>query len=393
MWEAECDSDDNVRACFNKLDLPLAANSQALKSGAVFSLIPGGPSLRVLPDARIPNVIWRASTATWPDADSTSSLLRSVLDTLLRATYSNTNNAPTLSQILGTQSNDVIVTTTSQLGNAQNSFNFKDLAHTKTPDPSILSVFFDGENQNVEQSGSVSQLVGCWLADAGAASCTQAATLFEGRSGTAAAASTRPEIAKFMAADRMALGTASRTPQFGVPFDLPLNFAASGPSRIVVSQSDRHGEIESGSGAARIVRTAGNTRTIEITPRRFGPMTFKVAATFADGGFALKTMRVNVRPPAAPPSAFSAGRGPIVIALNTDEPVAMLHPEATYPATGTFRLEPGSVTFTAEQSAGAPVISLQGGMIRALRPGEATIEARFGTVVDRVQVIVKRNWE
>jgi hypothetical protein len=32
-------------------------------------------------------------------------------------------------------------------------------------------------------------------------------------------------------------------------------------------------------------------------------------------------------------------------------------------------------------------------MIRALKPGEATIEARFGGVVDRIQVIVKPDWD
>jgi hypothetical protein len=122
-------------------------------------------------------------------------------------------------------------------------------------------------------------------------------------------------------------------------------------------------------------------------------MTFTVMATFADGGVAMRSFKADVGMPATAPAAFSAGRGPIVIVLGSDEPVAMLHPEATYPDVGTIRFDQRLVAATVQQASGSPVISLQGGVIRALRPGQATIVARFGGVADRIQVIVKPNWE
>jgi pimeloyl-ACP methyl ester carboxylesterase len=392
LWEAECDSGDTVRTCFNKLGLPLAANSLGLQTGPVFALIPEGHSVQAAPNARIPGTIWRAVTATWPQTVKPSSLLRSVLNGLIAAVYSGGQTPANTVGILGTEQNDVIVTTKSQLGNALVSYNFADLAHTKTPNPSIFSIFFDGVNQNVEESASVDRLTGCWLANLGATSCSpNPAETKEAVPAIAAAAAPKP--AKFLATDRMALGTASQAPQFGVPFELPLRFGSEVPSAIVVSQSAGHGEIASGSGKVAIARQSGGVDYIRITPQRFGPMSFTVAATFADGGAAVRSFTADVRLPATPPTAFSAGRSPMVIVLNSDEPVALLQPEATYPNIGTVRLAPRQVTATVEQSAGAPVISLQAGVIRALRPGAATIEARFGGAVDRVQVIVKPNWE
>jgi pimeloyl-ACP methyl ester carboxylesterase len=391
LWEAQCDSDDTVRACFNKLGLPLAASSLTLKTGAVYSLIPGGHSLTAAPDPRIPGTIWRAVTATWSQNDRPSSLLRSVLNALITAIYKGDQTPASTVGILGTELNDVIVTTKSQLGDAPQSFNFRDLAHTKTPDPSILGIFFDGVNQNVEESASVDRLAGCWLASLGAVSCTQG--IVQPAEAVAKVAAVAPKPAKFLATERLAMGSASRAPQFGVPFELPLRFGNEVPDTIVVSQSDGHGEVASGSGAVAIARQAGGVSFIRITPRRFGPMKFTVAATFADGGVALRSFTADVRLPATSPTAFTAGRSPMVIVLNSDEPVALLQPEATYPNVGTVRLAPRLVTSTVEQSAGAPAISLQGGVIRALRPGTATIDARFGGSVDRVQVIVKPNWE
>lgn len=71
----------------------------------------------------------------------------------------------------------------------------------------------------------------------------------------------------------------------------------------------------------------------------------------------------------------------------------MLQPEATYPEIGTISLDPQLITTAVQQASGAPVIAVQGGMIRALRPGEATIDVRFGSAVDHVRVIVKPTWQ
>jgi pimeloyl-ACP methyl ester carboxylesterase len=389
LWEAECDDGDSVRSCFNKLGLPLAAGSLSLESGAIFALIPEGRHVQGAPNARIPGTIWRAVTATWPQTDKPSSLLRSVLNGLIKALYKDDQTPADTVGILGTQQNDVIATAKSQLGNVQSSFNFTHLAHTKTPNPSLFGTFYDGVNQNVEESASVNRLTGCWLANLGAAGCTQGIAQ---QSQQPLVANSPAQPAKFLAANRLTLGAASRPPQFDVPFELPLRLGQA-PRAIVVSQSNGHGEIPSGSGRVAVARQSGGISYIRITPQRFGPMTFTVVVTFADGGFAVRSFKTDVRLPATAPAAFSAGRGPMVIVLGSDEPVAMLQPEATYPDVGTIRFDQRLVTATVRQASGMPVISLQGGVIRALSPGQATIEARFGGAVDRIQVIVKPDWE
>ena len=391
LWEAECDSGDTIRTCFNTLGLPLAAGSLGLQTGAVYSLIPRGHSLAVVPDSRIPGTIWRAVTATWPQTDRPSSLLRSVLNALITATYKDSQTPANTVGILGTQQNDVVVTTKSQLADAQYSYNFTDLAHTKVPDPSIFSTFFDGVTQNVEESDSVDRLTGCWLANVGATNCPQVLASAKSREAVPVATAVQAPKAKFLAADRLSFGSLAR-PQFGVPFDLPLRLAQA-PSAIVLSQSAGHGEIPSGSGRAAVVRQSGNTYFIRVVPQRFGPMRFTVAVTFADRGAAVRSFTADVRPPAAAPTAFSADHSPIVIVLSSDEPVATLHPEATYPGVGTIRIDPRLVAATVQQSSTAPVISLQNGVIRALQPGEALIETHFSGAADRIQVIVKPGWE
>jgi hypothetical protein len=391
LWESQCDSGDSIRSCFNKLGLPLAAGSQSIDTGAIHSLIPGGRSLSATPDPKIPGTIWRAVTATWSQNDRPSSLLRSVLNTLIRAIYPGGQTPADTSGILGTNLNDVVVTTASQTADAQYSYNFKDLAHTKTPNPSIFSVFFDGVNQNVEESASVDRLTACWLANVGDMTCPQ--VLAPSHQATPAVASHETQPAKFLASDRLTLGAASRSPQFGVPFELPLRFGAQAPRAIVVSQSDAHGEIASGSGPVSMTRQVGDTGYVTITPQRFGPMTFTVAATFADGGVALRKFTTDVQLPRSPPTAFTAGRDPMVIVLDSAEPVAMLAPEATYPDIGAIRLEPRQVTAAVEQGPGAPVVRVEGGMIRALRPGTATIAVRFAGLTDLVHVVVKPTWE
>jgi len=388
LWEAECDESDDVRVCFAKLGLPLAANSLALDTGAVSSLIPGGHSLKAVPDARIPGVIWRASTATWPVNDRPSSLLRSVLNDLIKAIYSNTNSAPSVDTILGSPNNDAVVTTQSQTGDAQVFYNFADLAHTKTPDPSILGIFFDGVNQNVEESASVDGLVGCWLANLGSTNCSQALKATP-RTAAPLVASGASQPAKFAAAGRLALSQPTQVLRFGEAFELPLRFTSPVSRTVVVAQADTHGEVASGSGKATITRQAGGTSVIRVTPQRIGRMTFTVAAAFTDGGVAVKHFTADVLPPVAKPIAFTGSHGPVVITLDAAEPVAILQPEATYPGMETLRLAPKAVTATVAQSTAAPVISLRNGVIRALRPGEATIAARYGGLSDRVRVIVK----
>jgi pimeloyl-ACP methyl ester carboxylesterase len=394
LWESECDSSDTVRTCFNTLGLPLAASSLGLQTGAVYALIPGGKSLAAAPDPRIPGVTWRAVTASWPQTDKPSSLLRSVLNALIAATYKSSQTPANTVGILGTEQNDVIVTTKSQLGDAaaNTSYNFTDLAHTKTPDPSVFSTFFDGANQNVEESASVDRLTGCWLANVGASNCPKVLSSTKSQAVQVAAVSETQQKAKFLAPDRLALGSVASSPQLGVAFELPLRLKQA-PTSIAVSQSAGRGEIAAGSGKAAVVRQAGDTYFIRIVPQRIGPMKFTVAVAFADRAAAVRSFTADVRQPASAPAAFSAGSSPMVIALNADQPVATLQPRATYPGIGAIRIDQRLVNATVEPASGAPVVSLQNGVVHALRVGEATIDTHFGGVTDRIQVIVKPDWE
>ena len=99
-----------------------------------------------------------------------------------------------------------------------------------------------------------------------------------------------------------------------------------------------------------------------------------------------------VDPPAAQPSVFKAGALPYLeLDLDNGTKVSQPEPYAIYPGIdGRVWLAYPVVTYRLVSHAAKPVIDIKpNGLIHALAPGEADIEARFGTVTDRVHVIVR----
>jgi hypothetical protein len=261
-----------------------------------------------------------------------------------------------------------------------------DLAHTKVPYAPILGALLGGVDHNVEQSSAVNRLTGCWLVTEGDGSCTAGFNQIAAESDASPAPKSKPWTMRFAAQERLSIEPPGRRAQLGVPFELPLHVATAGLLGILVS--DKNGEVPS----TPITRWSGSTGYIEITPQRLGRVHLMVLARFADGGAAVRTITLDVQPPAEPPTSFQADDLPVlVLTLDSEQPIGMPHPRATYAGIpGKIYVEPSFLTYALLPSNGPPVIALQpNGLIRALRPGEATVEVRFGSVVDRLRVIVQ----
>jgi len=125
--------DDTARECmaniFSGLDhLPLAFPGSStvppdpITKGAVYSLIPdslnptGQPQFASLPNPNIPNATWFAIGSDWIDDNHLpASTLRVFWNTFIADTYPPSQNPMTISSMLGTRDNDVIVRLDSQL--------------------------------------------------------------------------------------------------------------------------------------------------------------------------------------------------------------------------------------------------------------------------------------
>jgi hypothetical protein len=119
---------------------------------------------------------------------------------------------------------------------------------------------------------------------------------------------------------------------------------------------------------------------------------FGVRAAFSDGGVSVRQMTANVVPPATQPLVFKANALPVlVMTMNASSDVAMAHPFAVYPApVGRVYLNSSFVIWLLAPQKGSQVVTLQrDGLLRAVAPGTATIEARYGSSVDQMRVIVR----
>ena len=122
-------------------------------------------------------------------------------------------------------------------------------------------------------------------------------------------------------------------------------------------------------------------------------MSFGVRAIFADGGVSVRTLHTFVAPPAAPPLSFRANDLPVlVLTRDSDTATSMPHPTALYPAPiGWLDLNARFVTWTLVPQPGAPTIRIDpNGLIHALAPGNASVEAHFGSVTADLRVIVRQ---
>jgi hypothetical protein len=339
--------------------------------------------------------------AAYAESADPASLLRNVLDTLIMAIWPPKTPAPTTTQILRSTVNDVIVTGRSQTDNGIADFYLMpiNLAHTRVPYSATIQKYLGtaaGVDVSVENSSAVNQLIACWLATSGDTNCPSATTNDRIPEMELAEATSQWSV-KSLTPDRLVIGTPHQTPRLRVPFELPLRISKTEPLDITIS--DEHNSPAS--GTATIRHWLGQTAYMTITPWEIGPIEFMILARFADGGAAAKNITVDVQPPAAPPESFTIYRGisEMTVSLNSpdeaNEPIAILRPEATYSGIeGKLDLDPSPgcnfVSYTVIPGQDDPGITVQpNGFLRAVRPGEATVEAHFGPAVDRVHFIIE----
>jgi hypothetical protein len=202
--------------------------------------------------------------------------------------------------------------------------------------------------------------------------------------------------AKFLAPERLAIGPVSNA-ELGSRVEIPVRLSgvgiASGVTHVEVWQQDHlQREVAVGSGQAEIKQFSGKNY-IEVVPQRLGKMKITVEVWFGDGGFATSSVAINVQPSTTPPLSFKADTLPaLVLTLGASaEPIAKLHPTATYGAgIGKIPIPAEFLTYDLRPGNGPVPVSLSAnGLVRALQPGQATIDVHFGSAVDRVPVIVQ----
>ncbi|HEX4159843.1 MAG TPA: alpha/beta fold hydrolase [Rhizomicrobium sp.] len=383
-WEALC-GNATFGKCLAANGDPINAPGLPVKTGAVYSLDPNGPALNNpnLSGPNIANATWRAVSSTRPG----NSALAFAIDTLIAALYKNPDgrNVPTVDSILGNVPDDAIVTVKSQTNGATSKqlYTFAKLSHTGIP-RKILQYLVGVNDHSVvhDPSGEVEQLAACWIETTGADSCLPAKAEIAAEE----AAPATPQFLKPLAGMHVA---APLRATLGTPFEATLHLLVSRPP--VSISVWQQGESDRTTREVITPSWANGAVRLRMTPKLLGPVQFNFRAEFADGAVAARTVQIFTAPPAAPPLAFKANDLPVlVLTLDSDTASATPQPTAVYPApVGQLALNPRFVEWLAPQP-GAPVIHVdRNGLIQALRPGEARIEARFGRATAVLRVIVR----
>lgn len=381
VWSQFCGNAD-VETCFDSNGLPLSAPTLPIDTGAVYSLEPGSPSLTNpgLSGPNIANATWRAISATAP----TNSALTFGLNTLIAALYPNPNalTVPTVTSILDDLSNDAVVSVESQTQGAQaNQFHtFANLSHTSLT--GTILTWLSGYNDNSvvdDPSLGTYKLSACWLETSGAAACMPA------QAQVAAGENAPPSLV-----DRIRI-QAPQTAELGRSVQFALRMIKPGSIRqISVYQLGEMGRIPPQPVA--VWRREGNLVSFEVVPRLLGPVTLGVRAQFSDGPVSVQQANLYVAPPHTAPQSFQANDLPVmVLTLNTDTQVSMPHPFAVYSSpAGRVDLNSRFVRYRVLAQPGKPVVEVaHNGLMRALAPGEATVEAQFGSATATLRVIVR----
>jgi triacylglycerol esterase/lipase EstA (alpha/beta hydrolase family) len=391
IWYEVC-GNDTVKDCFYNIGYPIYSPKLTLDSGAVYPLTPGGPALSnpKLSGPAIANSTWRAVSALAPG----NSALEFGLNTLFAALYPNpyASSVPTIDSVLKNLPNDAIVTLASQTNgaNANQIYTFSDLSHTSLVGSILTYLSLGTLNDNSvtdDPSGEVNALTGCWLETTGANSCLPA-------SAAANKSVAQSATSHFKPVDRIVV-TSAATAELGKPFEVSVRLLAPGlvPHLSVYEQGEQ-GRTRLEPVAA--TRTVGNTIYALVTPKLLGPVRLSVGAAFDDGGVSGHAVNLFVTPPKAPPVSFQANELPtLVVNLDSDNTTIMPHPQALYPnPVGEVFLNSRFVTYRLVPEAGQAVIRVdRSGIIHALAPGKASVEAHFGSASDRVAVIVRASQE
>lgn len=415
LWANFCGSTSTtIETCFDANGLPLSYPGQPLSTGAVASLIPGGHSIASAPAADVFNTThgkWYAIASDFKDGDQPASLLRDILNTVIAATYSSQQTAPTVTSILGTPNSDVIVTVASQesTATADQIKEFKDLEHTAAPSEGEL-LFPDDSNNAVVDSAQVNGQVAYWLGLQTSPAPAVARAEEAGLSGESTstdrenAGSRREAKPAFAAPERLSAATPEQPVGLGQPLRIPLRIKGPSVVSIAADQIDpgtgmdlrnESGGLPVGGGRAKVVSGEPGAETIEIIPLKIGSIKLRISALFADGGLAQQEYRINVIPSAQGLRQFDLNRGFKALALvledREEDRQTFLFPRVQYDGIDypIYLSDSEQLKLAVDQPEDDPVIRVDSnGLVHALRPGTAVITGDFDGVRDSIRVDV-----
>jgi pimeloyl-ACP methyl ester carboxylesterase len=390
FWNAVCGSND-VELCFAGLGDPLSATTLPVTSGAVYSLEPAYVAAAKISGPAIPNTSWFAVSAIAPG----NGALAKGINLLIEGLYKNpsASNVPTVYSILQSLPDDSIVTVPSQLNGAiaGQSTTLQKLSHTVVPSELIdaLDILYlePLDSSNVLDSAAVDSPLTCWLVFQNKTTCLPAQSRQISQTNTDNDEQATP--ARILTHD-VSLGVPGKT-QLALPVDIAVHFPAQlSVARLAVFQKGDTGE--SRPQTIRALSSSGGALHISVVPEFLGPVGVHIAMRFSDGSVSFPSATMFVVPPTANPSVFKAHMLPYLeLDLSNGTKVSQPEPYAIYP--GLDRrvwLTYPFVTYRLVSHAAKPVIDIKpNGLIHALAPGDAEIEARFGALTDRVHVIVR----
>ncbi len=419
VWTRACGKAPGmtIKKCFNdKLKLNISGGGVASldPENPCLKIIPGKPCLTNVAGPAEPKWIWNAIGAVVPQTRGRGeNVLQFVLENLIAAIYPHTSEAPTISLILNDNGqDDAIVPLSSQIpqGAAQ-SHTFPGLAHTglspslQTKLGSLLTgLSFD----SVVELQGIADLISRWLICNGAASCNQQPAAAVQAKAQGPVPTPKPRMAPVNATANNAPMTVQmpQNVQLAIPFEIAITKSGTALAELAVTQQDEMGHHTEGEKPA-VSRVASNTAYVKVIPMLLGSVTFTVEAVFKDGSVSSQDVKVPVGVPSVAPKLFHGDQFPeFSLSLQKGGDVAPLQPEAYY-ATIPDEIDKwghahpvavdltGRVDYRIVPSGVAPVVRLESDShgsvigVRALRPGTATIEARFGTAVDQIVVTVE----
>ncbi len=383
IYSLLCGNSD-VSNCFASIGYPLNAPSLPVKTGAVYALEPGSPSLNnpALVGPNVANSQWLAVSALSPK----DSALALGVDTLIAALYKNPDakDVPTVNSLLLNIPNDAIVDIDSQTNGAPDGHvvTLPKLSHTYLVG-SLLTLLSGGtiDDDNVLQDDGVNKIAACWIASGGTGACFSPGEN-ENTSHPAALSDTK-------VVDGIRIQAPQRV-ELGKPFTIVVrSLIPNATPKLSVFQE---GEM----GSTRVIAVSrvendGNTTRFQVTPVYPGLVTFGVGAKFENTA-ALQKVQIRVDLPSNAPLEFKANTSrELVLTLSDDTRAATLRPYAIYPApVGRVFLNSDSVKCDVPRIHGiSPIYVAPDGMLHGLKQGGARIECRFGALRDNVRVIVR----
>lgn len=388
FWYAVCGTTD-VELCFAGIGDPLSSTTLPVNTGAVYSLEPAYVAAAKIAGPSIPNTSWFAVSATAPG----NGALAKGINLLIEALYKNpsASNVPTVYSILQKLPDDSIVTVPSQLHGAiaGQSTTLPKLSHTIVPSELIaaLDILYEEplDSSSVIESSSVDGTLTCWLVFQNSTSCPP------DESRPISQTSPNAPVTPSRILTREVTVDVPGHTQLGTPVDIAMHFPAStSVTRLIVVQ--RGDGSEARPQDIRALSSQNGIVHFSVVPKFLGPVSMHIAMRLSDGSVSFPTANMFVEPPGAKPAVFRANVLPYLeLDLSNGTRIGQPDPYATYPGLeGRIWLKYPFVTYRLASHAVKPVIDItSNGLIHARAPGEADIEAHFGTLTDRVHVIVR----